>query len=89
MTELMVNTIGMDVQTNMARAVVRALRRLKSTVAVSRGDIYRNAEEYCQIYVRTTKTEEEMDAWADGTRLGQFIVGFFTVSESRQREMFS
>jgi hypothetical protein len=88
MTELMVNTIGMDVQTNRAKAVVRALRRLKSTVAVEEAGAYREAEEYCQIYVRTTKTEEELDGWADGTKLGQFIVGFFTVSESRQRELF-
>jgi hypothetical protein len=88
MNEQTIQVIGLDVQTNRAKAVVRALRRLKSTVAVEEAGAYREAEEYCQIYVRTTKTEEELDGWADGTKLGQFIVGFFTVSESRQRELF-
>lgn len=60
------NQLGIDVQVGKAsdyNAFIRRLRALKSTIRAEDMGQYRNCPEWRQVYVESTMTESELDAW--------------------------
>ena len=74
-----IQTLGLDVETYTVKRLVAALRRLKSTQDVQIGGVYREVPGICQVFVQTTKTADELDAWAYGASVGCGVVGIFII----------
>ena len=74
-----IQTLGLDVETYTVKRLVAALRRLKSTQDVQIRGVYREVPGICQVFVQTTKTVDELDAWAYGTSAGCGVVGIFII----------
>ena len=52
-----------DAYTGSAKALIRRLKPLKTTVEVSAGGMYHMDTQYSQVHLTTTKTEAEVDKW--------------------------
>jgi hypothetical protein len=65
------NMLGIDVESPNAKAIIRLLKRLKTTVDVVHGGAYRQDAFYSQIHLTTSWTEKQLDDWlyrSKGTR---------------------
>lgn len=69
------NALLIDCETHGKAGLIRALRRLKSTIKVEDGGEYREDASYSQVWLDTTRTADEVDTWAYGVRVGSCVVG--------------
>lgn len=69
--------LGIDVWTKDARKLRTRLKRLKSTISVEDGGMYREGPEYSQIHITTIMTQDELDHWLWATKHGCGCVGVF------------
>lgn len=74
-----VNYIGIDVENKHKAVMIHALGRLKSTIRVMDGGIYRQDESLGVIRLETTKTEEQVDEWACRVKAGAGYLGTFNL----------
>lgn len=70
------NKLGIDVRTKDKARLMARLRGLVSTVSVQDGGTYHEDPSYSQVWLDTSKTEGELDAWLYGTK-GIEYVGTF------------
>ena len=52
-----------DVETHDVNKLMGRLKRLKSTINVENGGMYRMGMEYSQVWLETTKSLEEVEEW--------------------------
>lgn len=74
-----VNKFGIDVETKDKKNLIRRLKVLKSTVSVTDGGCYHADVNYSQVWIETTKTEDELEGWLYKTK-GVEYLGLFRIS---------
>jgi preprotein translocase subunit SecB len=75
--------IGIDVTTKDAKALLRRLKSLKTTLAVCDGGMYHADRNYSQVWLHTTWSEDKTEEWVYNCRLD--YQGVFELNEL-QRE---
>jgi hypothetical protein len=61
-----IHFLGVDVQTDTLRPLLRALQRKKDILAFESRGAYREDASYTKVFVDTTMTESELEDWLHG-----------------------
>lgn len=64
--EKVIHFLGVDVQTDTLRPLLRALQRKKDILAFKSQGAYREDAGYTKVFVDTTMTESEFETWLFG-----------------------
>jgi len=68
------NTFIIDHETRNVNLTIRALGKLKTTQACQFSGQYHQDPDYCQVYVETVLTEEQLDHWLWSTKsVGDYV----------------
>lgn len=75
----MTNYFGVDVETSGKPALIRALNRLKGTISCTDQGKYREDPAYSVVHYQGDMTEQQFDEWAYNVKVGQCVIGTFTL----------
>ena len=81
----MATFVGIDVTTRDAKALIRRLKGLKTSIAVCDGGMYHADLSYSQVWLHTTWSEEQTEAWLYNCRLD--YQGTFELNELQKESL--